>query len=237
MAEFPLIAGLAKDEITITTDDDPSTWNLPTSLAIGLNTHDFVFKAPASASIFSRCARKGATLELSGTEAFHSLMLPLIKAAQHHVKTSYPPKTAWYFDYRMTVAIGILDAPMISVEVRDEQNVLTLSPWVRVFRHEAYEKEMKHERSRFLAVDVIHKDFFSNYLEQHLLPFAQQAAILVKKHANIIADNRGFVSGMGKNSSSSIEGRLKQIDIAKKTMRGRAVLRNIARFLTGRNPH
>jgi hypothetical protein len=42
---------------------------------------------------------------------------------------------------------------------------------------------------------------------------------------------------MGKNSSGRIESRLKQIDITKKTIRGREMLRNIARFLIGRKPH
>ena len=86
---FPIVAGLARDKIEITTDDDPSTWMLTVTDALGLESDAFLAE-PAYCHTLSRCVRKGSELELSGSDAYNSLVLPLVKAL-HHFKSAVQP--------------------------------------------------------------------------------------------------------------------------------------------------
>lgn len=232
-AHFPLIAGLSNDAVTLTTDDDPSSWTLPTLLVLSMWDHRFVSAPPVFAANFSKCVRKGPNLELSGTDAFYSLMLPLTKATQHHVRSSRPAQTAWYFDYKITVPVGVLDAPMIAVDVLNDRNVMTLLPWVRVLRHESYDADTKFERSKILAVDIVHKDYFSLYVNDHLVPFAKELGARAKRHADIIADGKGFAPGLRQDSWNNLEDRIKPASPVTIAIRSKLILQRIGMFLTG----
>lgn len=58
LREFPVIAGLAQDEIKVTTDDSASTWNFSHIDLLGLETHQF-FHEPNYCYTLSKCVRKG----------------------------------------------------------------------------------------------------------------------------------------------------------------------------------
>jgi hypothetical protein len=127
----PEVVGLHDDTIEIATDDDLSTWTYGVISALDLDSDSFQKEPPYSNS-FSKCVRKGTEIELSGTEAYSGLVLPLIKGL-HHLRTAEQPvQTAVYFDAHLALALGVLDAPMIAVSVENETTALRLIPWVRV---------------------------------------------------------------------------------------------------------
>jgi hypothetical protein len=206
--EFPVIAGLADQRITITTDDDKSTWNFSILHVLGLERHEFI-QNPEYCTTFSKCVRKGSEIELSGSESFYGLVLPILKSLYHFQEAETPPDTARYFDAHLAIGVGVVDAPMIGVRASQTSNELSLIPWVRVLRHEYLKDAERWDRSKLFALDMIHEDFLETYIEKHVLPFAERFAELALKHQKILATGKAFAQGMGKDSWKDIESRIK----------------------------
>lgn len=204
---FPLLAGLFRDTLTITTDDSPSTWELPVLHALELDSHPFI-KESEYCFLFTKCVRKGKKVELSGSEPFHELVLPILKAMHHFQTAESPTKTSQYFDCHLVIGIVILDAPMVGVLVSEQNRNLTLLPWARVVRHESKEIPDWFHKTRLFAIDIVHKDFLQYYLDKHVFPFAQEFSRLVIKHQQILASGKAFAKGMQKYWSKNIEQRL-----------------------------
>jgi hypothetical protein len=210
-SHFPLVAGLAHDDVIVGTDDNQSTWSFSIVTTLSLDHDAFLVTDPPFASnTFSKCVRKGNTLELSGSDIYSSVVLPLLKCARHFKSVEHPVDTAYYFDLHVTIPIAVIDAPLIAVEVETAAHKLTLTPWVRLYRHEYLGSAARFDREQVLAIDVVHKDFLSHYLSNHLQPFAERVAGLAMKHADVLADGEGFVPGMGKGWRE-IEKRLQTI--------------------------
>jgi hypothetical protein len=205
---YPLFSGLFHKDISINTDDDNSTWNVPLISCLGHTQHDFLFNTSPSCMTFSRCVRNGKDIALSGKDAYQHLVMPLVKSLQHLDNVEQPPKTAIFFDCHITVGIGVVDAPMIGVKVSGDKHETELLPWVRVSRHESYENDDWTERQKVFSIDIVHKDFFEIYLNNNLLPFARSLSEKILKHQAIVAEGKGFVKGMGKDSWHNIEDRL-----------------------------
>src|SRR6266540_4325427 len=146
IAEFPLMVGLQKMEVATTTDDDPSTWRFSVQQALSLESLPFIAPGPPRCSTFSKCVRKGKEVELSGTESFFGLVLPLLKSLQYFERTRQPLKTFMYFDLHAALAVGVLDAPMVGVRMASGNDTYELLPWVRVMRHETKEDAPFFER-------------------------------------------------------------------------------------------
>jgi len=233
---FPLLAGLFKNNIKITTDDDASSWNLLILRALELHSHPFLAEESALCTTFSKCVRSGSGIELSGSKPFHELALPLLKAMSHFQMVQSPPETAYYFDLNLVVGVAILDAPMIGVHVSEESHALILLPWVRFVRHEPQAIPGLGHKTRLFAIDIIHKDFIQKYLTTYLLPFARDFSKLAIKHQEVLADGRAFVTGMGKDSWHDIEKRLEPAKMIARVSRSKIIGRNILRLLTGRKP-
>jgi hypothetical protein len=192
MPNFPLLAGLRSNHVTISTDDTPERWTLPIFSALGVDRHPFI-NEPEHCVSFARCQRKSQRLELSGEHVFRDILLPVLRAMQHFRKEESPAETAHYLDCHLTLGIAVLDAPMIGVKVSDQGQVLTLMPWVRALRHETGEA-LDYFASRLYVVDIVHKDFFESYLDEHVFAFAEDVSRLVKKHQEVIATGEAFVS-------------------------------------------
>lgn len=227
---FPIVVGLREDNIAVISDDDPSTWNFGVVSAMGLDMHAFR-TAPPIARAFSKCVRKGPELELSGSDAYSSLILPLVKALHHIENAEEPPNTAYYFDAHLVCAVGVLDAPMIAVDGTVDPPTLTLVPWIRVLRHEYSEEEPHWQREKLWTVDVVHKAFLGRYIDEHLLPFAKEFGQLAVKHQVEIATCEGFVSGMGARRELSIEEHLQPRPITAPLTTSKAVLKNVFRLI------
>ncbi len=206
--EFPAFAGLFGSDVTIKTDDDNSTWHEPIIPLLSLRDHPFVCAPPQSSVTFSKCVRKGRGFELSGSDPFLKIVMPLVKAMKHFVESQKPPTTARYHDFHITVPIGVLDAPMVGVTFKDGDPETTLVPWVRVFKHESTKAQERSERSKVYAIDLVHRNYLENYLELHLIPFAATVAERGIKHDVVLAELEGFIPGMGKDSWTDLEKRL-----------------------------
>lgn len=163
---------------------------------------------PQYCTTFSKCVRRGSDLQLSGAEAYNGLILPLIKAQQHFAYSEQPVETAVYFDLHLTVALSVIDAPMVSADFSGGKSDLKLLPWVRVVRHEYLSDQERWDRSKLWVVDVVHKDYLSRYVDDHLVPFAKRYATLALKHQEELATGKAFALGMGKNGWKNIEERL-----------------------------
>ena len=227
LTEFPTVAGLAGDHISISTDDSASTWTFGILDALGLTSHRFLTQ-PKYSSTFSKCVRKGGDIVLSGSESYSSLVLPLLKAVAHFYETAHPPSTAAYFDAHLVIGVGVLDAPMIGVHVQQDNSAkLVLLPWVRVLRHESLEGKHPFERSRLRALDVVHRDYLSAYVENAVIPFANDFAAVAQKNHVPIADAEAFVSGMANDSHRDIVARLEPKTVKRKLNRGAAIVRRV----------
>jgi hypothetical protein len=187
---------------------------------------------PPFCHTLSKCVRKGSDVELSGSEAYNSLILPLVKALHHFKQTQAPPKTAryWYWDAHITIGLGVLDAPMVAVNVENGPPVFTAMPWVRVLRHEYQDKTAHSERDRIWMIDIVHKDYFASYLNDHLLPFAERFAQRVLRHPTELATGAAFVPGLGANAWNSIEQRMQPRSLVAGTARSLAIGRSIAKL-------
>lgn len=235
---FPLLAGLFRHTLVLITDDDASSWELPMLHALGLDSHPFIAEEPEYCMSFTKCVRKGSDVELSGSESFHGLVLPILKAMHHFQIAETPPKTARYFDCHLAIGVGVLDAPMIGVRVSEQSHDLTLLPWVRVVRHETDEISGWQHWTRLFAIDIVHKDFLQDYLDKHVLPFAQEFCELTIKHQQVLATGEAFATGlgMGKNSWHNIEQRLEPRKMSARVSRSKTIGKNIFRVLTRRKP-
>jgi hypothetical protein len=203
LREFPYFAGLAQDRIVLKTDDDPSTYEETILGALSLSEHPFVRDDAEPCVTFSKCVRKGEKIELSGTEAFQSTVLPLIKALKYFKKQEAPSATARYFDCHIPLAIAVLDALMIAARIQGEKHSLSLTPWVRVVRYEAVDAALFHDRMQTFGIDIVHKSFFERYLQRNAIPFAQRFAPLAIKHHVELSSGKGFAPGMGSSEIGS----------------------------------
>jgi len=206
--DFPVFAGLAHRTIEVATDHDRSTWSFGVVQSLGLESDAFLATEPLLCTTFSKCVRKGKDLELSGTESYQALTLPLVKAMAHLQDSEAPPKTAYYFDLYLGIGVAVLDAPMIAVDVKPTGNDLTMAPWIRIVKHEYLDDREWWDRSRWFALDVVHKDFLRDYIDQHVMLFAKRFAERALRHQNELATGVAFVPGMAKDSWTNIEQRL-----------------------------
>lgn len=231
LRDFPTIAGLHKDKIVITSDDDPSSWTYSVPHALDLAEDPFQ-AALRTCHTLSKCVRKGADVELSGSDAYNGLVLPLAKALQHFVRSERPVETAWYFDCHATLAVAIVDAPMISVGTSEAGPTLTAVPWVRVVRHEYDEEAERFDRNQLRIVEVVHKEYFDTYLDEYVLPFAQRFAERVLRHPTELATGVAFVPGMGAHGWDPFEHRMRPRSPKTRVSRVTAIGRNILRLFS-----
>ena len=234
--DFPLVAGLPSDEMNVTTDDSPSSWSLGVLDALGLRAHPFAANGPELAFSFSKAVRKGKQIELSGSEPFRDIVLPLTKAMRHFQTTASPPNRWGYFHCSLVLGIAVLDAPMVGVRVWDELSDLTLLPWLRVVRHETERAAHPLRGGRLVAVDMVHKDFLRAYLQDHVLPFAEEFCRLAVKHHECLATGQAFARGMERNWLEGVEERLEPRKMRARLLRLKLTVGNILRVLTGRKP-
>jgi hypothetical protein len=233
--DFPIISGLKDKHIVLTSDDDPSSWTYRPLEVLGLNGHRFLTESVPFCMTFSKCVRKSSELVLSGSDAYQSLVFPILKASQYFDKMQKPPSTAFYFDCEIVIGLGILDAPMVGVRLTDSGTTTELLPWVRVVRHEPLEGHNRHDSSQLLGIDIVHKDYLGTYINQHVMPFANEFSRLVLKHPDPLADAQGFVSGMGANSWTDIEPRLQRATLRAGGKRGKAIIKNMLALLRNKN--
>jgi len=225
---FPRIAGLKNnEEIPIVTDDHPSTWNLSPLALLDLEKAPFLIKEAPFCFTFSKCVRKGKNLSLDGGDAYLSIVLPILKAIAHFEKIQQPPSTAYYFDCHLAIGLAVIDAPMVGVRLTKVGSETACMPWIRVIRRQPPDRGHLRNMSRVVAVDMIHKDYLDTYFKEHALPFANEFGKHVLSHAQVLAEGKGFIPGMGADCWRNIEKRLQPLSMGKNLRRGKSILGHV----------
>lgn len=204
--EFPVVCGLKSTEIPVITNDDPSSWEIPVVHALGLDELEFS-RAPHNCRTFSQAERRGKELELSGSNVFNSLVLPLVKALEYYKSIKVPPSSAYYFDAIIGLVVAVIDAPMVGVRTSEEE--LTMLPWVRLLRLEAVETTNWWETHRLYSIDVVHADFFRDYIRDQVIPFSTIFAARAMEHEEVLASGKAFAPGMGRDHWTELHRRIK----------------------------
>ena len=234
---FPVLVGLRSRDITVSSDDDPSTWTMPVLHALELDSHPFISNEPEYCASFAKCERSGSSLRLSGEDVYRNIVLPISKAVHHFEVAETPVSTALWFDCHLTLGIALVDAPMVGVSIHKQSHKLESLPWVRLMRHETGEIPDWSHSSNMFAIDVIHKDYFVSYLKEHLLPFAAEFSKMVLKHQNILVSGKAFVSGMGRDSWNNLEQRIQPETNLRRNMRIFTIASHLSRLLVGKILH
>lgn len=230
----PVIAGLACEEVNVSTDDDGSTWTYDVLKILGVDQHRFLRSDVPCATTFARCERQGSKLRLSGAEPYNSLVHPLVKALEHFRAIEAPPTTAVYFDLHFAMGLAVLDCPMVAVPADPAADRLMV-PWVRIPRHRGMEGVRSYEHRRNVyGLDVVHVAFLDTYIEQHLLPFAGDLSTSALKHHVELADGQGFVAGMGKHWYDDIEARIVPRKLRDAAKRAAGVVKSASRQIRTR---
>jgi hypothetical protein len=226
------VAGLHEDRISIQTDDDMSTWSFSTVRTLDLAEHPFVAEPPHVALSFTKAARKGKDVTVSGSDPYQSLVLPLTKALGSYAARVAPPETAVYFDLVMPIGLAVIDGPMILATVSPSGVEYELNPWIRVYRHDvAAEAGHRFEREKLHAIDCVHSSWLDNYVTQHLQPFADEFGRRALRHGTEIATGAGFVSGMNRDSHTDLERRLRPRQLSDLQGRPRRFLSHLRTIL------
>jgi hypothetical protein len=180
MLWFPSVYGLPHGGVSLKESKNPQRHEIvPASRALGLSDLPFVSLATDRAASFSQAIPNSKRVDLSGTDAFNNLVLPLSKAADHaRLVFGYAPGPGNSPVFaRVALSVAVLDAPMILIEGPDRVGEPIYAPWVRIVRQEPNAPRLSGEAPfRHYAIDAVHIDFFDEYLENHLFPFTQQFA-------------------------------------------------------------
>ena len=182
-SRIPMICGLPR-QIVISRLDELTAYPIPISEALGVHESSF-FHDPPRCSVFSKCVRKGKGFELSGTEVYSSIVMPMMSAMEHFTKVSVSRNSAGPRTAFMPIAVAVVDAPMAAYDINKQEDKISFVPWHRVIRNEPSEQEDRgyfgHMGSQ-TAVDVVHKDFLRTYLTKYVRPLAQSYSELLLRH-------------------------------------------------------
>ncbi len=211
---FPLIVGTYDELVSITTDDSRSRWSLQIGHALDLPSEPFISKCQHNSSVFSKCTRAGKNLELSGAEPFNSIIFPMCKALDYIRKRDTPTQRFPYSDLALCLGIAALDAPMIGITLESSGTQIKPIDWIRVWRQQKSEEVYPGHgpfarRDLIFGIDFVHVSFFREYIDSHLLPFAQVFGERVLKHQQELLSGKGFARGMDYDDFKNIERRLK----------------------------
>ncbi len=207
-ANAALVVGLHRLKVEVSAGDSRNTTVVDVSNALSLNTLPFATTVPVISSTFSRLTRKGKELELTGTDAYNSVIRPLVKAALHYEAISKPPSSFAFVDCTAVVLIAIIDAPMIAIDVQQEGHVMSYAPWVRVLRHEPVPGAQIFDTHRMFAIDCVHWGYLPAYVNSFLLPFAATYAERVERHHTELYYGRGFVASESMTRAHELESHL-----------------------------
>jgi hypothetical protein len=150
----------------------------PSAIAVqlGLTSSSLATGPEHICSTLSHAQRKGADLELSGSELFNGVVLPLTKALRHAGLVAAPPPRYTHFSCRLQIPICVMEAPMVAATTAANTD-LTLVPWIRLFRHEAplFDPNLTDDdrRGQLVAIDFVHAAYFPQYLRGAVRPTAE----------------------------------------------------------------
>lgn len=206
-ADFPTIARVAHPTIHA----DSSSRMISPASCLGLNALKFNRDGPPVCASFARVSGKGGDpnnarrddgkheganpkakgIELSGSEGYKNILLPLISAMEH--LEDYP-KSARPLWPMIALSICVLDAPMILSEGGPEAPILSLAPWVRVARQEK-RKSLNNIVLHRYVVDFVHRRALHQFLGEVEQMAAEVRRRLIAK-CDVLSQGSGSVASL-----------------------------------------
>jgi hypothetical protein len=180
---FPAVCGL-KGRISID-DAKGTTAYVPGPQALSLDQLPFV-SSVCLCSSFSRAVLSGSKIELSGSEVFNGLILPLVKAFDHAEALHQPSQNSIPLFPTLVLCVGVIDAPMLLVESPDLAKDPVMTPWVRVVRQEAATESNSWQRYRYYGIDVVHIGYFDAFIREHVMPAATEFSARALKMSDVL---------------------------------------------------
>jgi hypothetical protein len=182
---FPTIAGLTNRSTTVTESNGNRSSDTSGADVLGLAQLPFVRPGPPHCSAFTKAIAQGDKVTLSGSDPFNSLILPLVKATDHASSLYAAGSRPSRLFATMILCVSVLDAPILLINSPNETSKPVLTPWVRVPRQEAYgdDRWIKHVH---YVVDIVHVDFFDEFVSQQLMPFANEFATRVRRQTEVL---------------------------------------------------
>jgi hypothetical protein len=129
-----------------------------------LGPSPFCQAGPATCAAFSRAEVNGEKVELSGSDLFNRVVMPLANASDHAMRTFGHPGGNEIVYPQLIFCIAVLDAPMLLVESPEQWSDPILNPWVRVIRQEPNIDQFTEGPIRHYGVDLVHVDFFDTFI-------------------------------------------------------------------------
>jgi hypothetical protein len=137
---FPHIADLPHGGVVLCKKNTPPNHRIAqivsASKALGLNNLPFVQPGTDISAAFSQAKPYSNRVELSGSEAFNALVLPLAKALHHACEVYRQMGPSSTIFPRLILSTAVLDAPTMLVESPERASEPILTPWVRIIRQE-----------------------------------------------------------------------------------------------------
>lgn len=183
---FPAISGLRNKNASIYEQSMKRSQDVLGAAVLGIDKVPFVDPGPPKCSAFSKGVPSGKKIELSGSDPFNTLILPLVKALDHALELYRAIEGPTTLYPTLLFCISVIDAPMILRDSPDKVSDPILCPWVRVVRHEANPDPRSWMRFRYYAVDAVHIDFFEEFLHKNLLPYAKTFASRARQLESVL---------------------------------------------------
>lgn len=169
----PMITGVPSHRITLLQTGDASKQvRMDVRDLFGLSTFPFVSTPPLCSS-FARATPSGKRVELSGDDFYASLILPLVKAADHMAGINRTAQKQFHKSCvpESILLVAVVDAPLILVESPNDSKNPIMCPWLRVARSEAPTHSDELSPYRRYGIDVVHADYLDSFLSNYLMPF------------------------------------------------------------------
>lgn len=165
---------------------------------------------PNLAAVFAKIEPNKKKVQLSGAEAFNSIVIPLVNASDHasqqygHVFVGPNGRAV---SPKLVISLAVLGAPMVLVEGSDRISDPILTPRVWVVRQEPNLDGRHKGSTKNYAIDVVHVEFPDTLLEQHILPSARDFAVRAVHMGSGPMINGGQVPNIDRWNWSEIEER------------------------------
>jgi hypothetical protein len=195
--DFPEFVGIPSTDIVLHHKEPDKeelsdyTFHMSAHDIIGVSDFPF-FEGPGKyAGSISKVVRRNKKVELTGEEAYRSLMLPLRKAAEHLRSINEPPDAFdedWFYRIDLVVCVAVLRAPMLASSRQDDEHKVDPVPWVRSWRLEPRTTQRRADVYRYM--DVVHESFLPAYLEMMVRDFVGVAERLEDMRA-VFVHGRG----------------------------------------------
>lgn len=188
---FPSIVGLPWRTFSLSQEGAGSIGIPPADF---LRCSEFPFvKAPATAATFCRVERKGKGLSLSGAVPYNTVVLPLASALEHYADSrsgALATQPCLYPTFALCVCV--IDATLVVAGGTPESPELSTARWIRLVHEEAL-REDRWWRRRQYYVDVVSREFLGEFLDGHVLPFAEQVALRMAEREELVVTGKGKV--------------------------------------------